>query len=181
MRLLAVLLLVAYASTGPARAADPGDALRQGGTVAILRHARAPGMGDPPNFWLDDCTTQRNLSEEGRSQARRIGERFGADGVRVSRVLSSRWCRCLETGRLAFGSAEPFPSLDSLFPEKTGREAPTQAVRDTIRDWAGHPGVLVLVTHQVNITELTGVYPAEGDMLVLKPNPTGFEVVGTVR
>jgi phosphohistidine phosphatase SixA len=181
MRLFAVLLLLACASTGPAAAADPWDALRQGGTVAILRHARAPGTGDPKNFRLDDCATQRNLSEEGRTQARRIGERFRAAGVRVSRVLSSRWCRCLETGRLAFGSAEPFAPLDSLFPQGTGREAPTQTVRDTVRAWAGQPGVLVLVTHQVNITELTGVYPAEGDILVLKPNPTGFEVAGTLR
>ena len=182
MRALAVLLLLACASTGPARAADPWDALRQGGTVAILRHARAPGTGDPPNFRLDDCATQRNLSEEGRNQARRIGERFRAEGVRVARVLSSRWCRGLETARLAFGEAEPFPPLDSLFPEKTAREAPTKAVRDTVRDWAGQPGVLVLVTHQVNITALTGLFPAEGEILVLRPRAaSGFDVVARLR
>lgn len=181
----AALALFIFAALGwlqPAAAADAWQALRDGGVVAVLRHARAPGGGDPPGFRLEDCATQRNLSAEGREQARRTGERFRAEGVRVGRVLSSRWCRSLETARLAFDAAEPFPPLDSLFGRPVGREGPTDAVRDVIRDWRGQDGVLVLVTHQVNITELTGIHPAEGEVVVLRPSDrTGFDLVGSLR
>ena len=87
--------------------------LRAGGVVAVLRHARAPGAGDPPAFKLGDCATQRNLSGEGREQARRIGAQFVAYGIVVGRVLSSEWCRCLETARIAFAHPiEHFPPLN---------------------------------------------------------------------
>lgn len=176
------LIFAAWGGFQPAAAADAWQALRDGGTVAILRHARAPGGGDPPGFRIEDCATQRNLSAEGREQARRTGERFRAEGVQVRRVLSSRWCRSLETARLAFDAAEPFPPLDSLFGRPVGREGPTDAMREVIRDWRGQDGVLVLVTHQVNITELTGLRPAEGEVVVLKPSDrTGFDPVGTLR
>ncbi|WP_243373489.1 histidine phosphatase family protein [Microvirga solisilvae] len=158
------------------------QALRDGSTVAILRHARAPGTGDPMNFKLDDCATQRNLSEEGRLQARSIGQRFKEQRVPVKQVLSSRWCRTLDTARLAFGTrVEPFPPLDSFFGERRQEEAQTRALRQVIAKWSS-PGVLVLVTHQVNITALTGIFPAEGEVLVLRPKAQeGFEIVGRIR
>jgi hypothetical protein len=114
-----VLALVLALLAGPAGATEAAwQALRGGGVVALMRHARAPGVGDPPGFRLEDCATQRNLSAEGRDQARRIGEAFRAQGVAVARVLSSRWCRALDTARLAFGTVEPFPPLDSFFSER---------------------------------------------------------------
>jgi phosphohistidine phosphatase SixA len=158
------------------------QALKAGGSVAILRHARAPGTGDPPGFRLDDCATQRNLSDAGRVQARDVGRRFREQQIPVARVLSSRWCRALETARLAFGIiTEPFPPLDSFFSERGQEENQTLTLRQTIEGWRS-AGVLVLVTHQVNITALTGIFPAEGEILVLKPNtPNGFELVGRIR
>lgn len=157
-------------------------ALKAGGSVAILRHARAPGTGDPQNFRLEDCTTQRNLSEEGRRQSQEIGRRFRERGIPVERVLSSRWCRSLDTARLAFGDmTEAFPPLDSFFAGRGQESSQTRAVRETVAQWRS-PGVLVLVTHQVNITALTGIFPSEGEALVLRPKqPEGFELVGRIK
>jgi broad specificity phosphatase PhoE len=179
---LAWTILLTLAGALPACASEAAwQALREGGAVALLRHARAPGTGDPPGFRLEDCATQRNLSAEGREQARGLGEQFRARGIPVARVLSSRWCRSLDTARLAFGAlAEPFPSLDSFFSERDGREAQTRAVREVVEGWRSG-GVLALVTHQVNITALTGIFPAEGEVLVLRPGAgAGFEVVGRI-
>jgi phosphohistidine phosphatase SixA len=183
MRLaMAVAILVMAGWMHPIYASEEAwQALKQGGTVALFRHARAPGTGDPANFRLDDCSTQRNLSEEGRRQAQRIGDEFRTRQVPVERVLSSRWCRALETARLAFGAiAQPSPQLDSFFSGRDQEPAQTQAVRRIIEGWRS-TGVLVLVTHQVNITALTGVFPSEGEMLVLRPGAgSGFAIVGRV-
>jgi broad specificity phosphatase PhoE len=161
---------------------DAWQALQQGGTIALIRHARAPGTGDPANFRLEDCATQRNLSAEGRRQAQAIGEAFRARRIPVERVLSSRWCRALDTATLAFGAqTEPFPPLDSFFSGREQEPAQTQAVRRTVQDWRSS-GVLVLVTHQVNITALTDVFPGEGEMLVLRPKlGVGFDLVGRIK
>ncbi|GJD48556.1 hypothetical protein OPKNFCMD_1278 [Methylobacterium crusticola] len=178
---LAAACLAAFLAAWPGAArADEAAwaALRADGAVAILRHARAPGGGDPPGFRLGDCTTQRNLADEGRAQARRIGAAFRARGVAVGRVLSSRWCRALETARLAFGEAtREEPTLDSFFSDQAAAEPQTRAVREILAGWRGS-GALVLVTHQVNVTALTGAVPAEGEVLVLRPGPGGAAVVG---
>lgn len=177
--ILPIALIAAWAE--PSLASDSAwQALRAGGTVALLRHARAPGTGDPSNFRLEACTSQRNLSPEGRRQAQEIGERFRAQAVVVEQVLSSRWCRALDTARLAFGDrSRPFPPLDSFFAGRGSNEAQTREVRRLIQDWKG-PGVLALVTHQVNITALTNIFPAEGEILVLRPTSAGFEVAGRI-
>ena len=182
LRWCLAFLMLALAS--PASASEPAwNALTTGGTVALIRDARAPGTGDPPGFRLTDCTTQRNLSDEGRAEARRLGETLRGRGVTIARALSSRWCRSLDTARLAFGDRmEPFPPLDSFFGDRGQQEGQTQAVQEAIAAWRGRSGALVLVTHQVNITALTGVFPAEGEVLVLRPRTGGgFDVVGTVR
>ncbi len=144
-----------------------------------MRHATTePGVGDPPGFRLDDCATQRNLSEAGREDARRISAAFRARGVPIGRVLSSRWCRCLETARLAFGTVEPWPPLDSFFDDRSREPQQTQAVRRRVGE---HPasGNLVLVTHQVNIRALTGLDAASGEMIILTPRGGGnFQVAG---
>ena len=164
----------------PASAAEPvWDALRSGGKIVILRHASTElGLGDPPGFRLDDCATQRNLSEAGRTEARRIGAAFVLRAIPVARVLSSRWCRCVETARLAFGRVEPWASLDSFFDDRSREPQQTRAVRALIAEPLTG-GNLILVTHQVNITALTGIAPAMGEMVVLSPEPRGsFKIVG---
>ena len=177
---LVVLGLICACGNQPGLASDVAwPALREGGTVVLLRHAPAPGTGDPTGFRLGDCSTQRNLSSEGREQARRIGEQFQANHIPIERVLSSEWCRCLETARLAFGDrVELFPALNSFFSTQDAEGAQTRTVRALVEGWRAQAGVLVLVTHQVNITALTGIYPAEGEVLVLRPSATaGFELL----
>lgn len=152
--------------------ADPD--LSAPGLALMLRHARAPGTGDPPGFDLADCATQRNLDAEGRAQARRMGERLRAAGVAEARVFTSEWCRCRETATLlGLGEPEPLPALNSFFAAPREREARMQ---ELARFLAGLPvdgGLVVLVTHQVTITELAGVYPASGDGVILRLDGTG--------
>lgn len=157
--------------------------LRQGGHVILVRHAQTePGIGDPEGFRLEDCATQRNLSDVGRADARRMGEAFRSRAVPVAEVRSSRWCRCLDTARLAFGKVAPDPMLDSMFREddQTGRPKVAR-VLDAISRHAG-PGNLVLVTHSQNIIALTGQSVSSGEMLVLGPGSgsSGLRVLGTI-
>lgn len=155
------------------------EALRAGGQVVLIRHAATePGIGDPPGFRLEDCATQRNLSETGRAESRRIGAAFRQREIPVHRVLSSRWCRCLETAQLAFGRVEAWPALDSFFENRSREPEQTRAVRALIAEpFAG--GNAILVTHQVNITALTGIVPAMGAIVVVAPQPGGtVKIVG---
>ncbi len=154
---------------GPLQA-DDGDAwqaLREGRALLLLRHANAPGLGDPPGFVLDDCSTQRNLDEHGRAQARRWGELLREKGLTRVRLLSSRWCRALDTAQqMALAPVEPLPALDSFFASPTSERLQTAALREALTEL--EPGeVVVLVTHQVNITALTGIFPQSGEGLIL--------------
>lgn len=153
--------------------------LQSGGQVVVMRHASTdPGVGDPQGFRLGDCATQRNLSPAGREEARRIGSAFRVRGVPIGRVLSSRWCRCLETAHLAFGGVETWPPLDSFFSDRRRESEQTKAVRALVGDRPAR-GNLILVTHQVNISALTGISPASGEMIVLSPTGSGsFQVRG---
>lgn len=156
--------------------------LQSGGHFVLLRHAIAPGVGDPPQFALGRCETQRNLSDEGRKQAEKIGARFRASGIRAARVFSSQWCRCLETAELlALGPVRELSALNSFFEHLEREAAQTQRLKDWIagQDLA-RP--LVLVTHQVNITALTGVYPGSGELVIVqRSNTGGISVVGTIE
>jgi len=158
------------------------QALRSGDHVALLRHAIAPGSGDPPQFALGDCSTQRNLSEAGREQARRIGARFRENGIENAEVLSSQWCRCIETATLlGLGPIGEQPVLNSFFQQYERRDPQTEQLQQLIagRDLS-RP--LVMVTHQVNITALTNVYPGSGDLVVIRREENGrISVVGTIR
>lgn len=178
--LLVALLLGGVRAAGADEAA--WSALRDGG-VLVLRHAATePGIGDPPGFRLDDCATQRNLSPAGREQAVAIGRVLAERRVPVARVESSLWCRCLDTARLAFAALEvlPTPSLNSFFDNRSTEPEQTRALRARIAAWRG-PGALVLVTHQVNISALTGRVAALGEGVVLQRNGADLRVVGSVR
>ena len=177
----AALALAGTAAPALASAEAAWAALASGGHVLIVRHAQTvPGIGDPPGFRLDDFATQRNLSEAGRAQSQAMGARLAAAGVRVDEVLSSGWCRSLDTARLAFGRASRFPPLDSFFDDRGSEPRQSAAVRERVRAWRG-PGTLALVTHQVNVTALTGEVPAMGEAIVLAPGgAAGFTVVGRI-
>jgi len=148
-------------------AADPLAAWRQPGVIALMRHATAPGTGDPAEFRLDDCATQRNLSEAGRAQARAIGARLREAGIAFDSVWTSQWCRCRDTAaELGLGVAQDVPALNSFFEDRSTRDAQTT---ETLALIAAQPGRrLLLVTHQVNITALTGVTPRSGEIVLTR-------------
>ena len=171
-----LLLTVPLTLVRPARAQAPDDAtaaalraLRAGGAVVAFRHALAPGTFDPPGFKLGDCSTQRNLDEAGRAQARRIGQWFAQQGLRPARVRSSPWCRCIDTALLAFGQAEPWPALGSPrgSPEQTNAQHLAELKR-ALRQAAASPRALqVWVTHMFVLSALTQQNSASGEGLVL--------------
>lgn len=144
--------------------------LQQGtGYVVLIRHALAPGTGDPSNFQLDDCSTQRNLSDTGRAQAVRIGEAFESRQIPIDRVLSSQWCRCLETARLMdVGSIEPLPALNSTFYDPSAETERTDRIRELIIDNRNTPGTVVMVTHASNISAIAGTSVQSGGIVVLQ-------------
>jgi phosphohistidine phosphatase SixA len=153
-----LLASAAWALTAHA-ADDLAVQCRQGG-VLLVRHASTePGIGDPPGFRLGQCHTQRNLSDEGRQEARAMGAWFHRHGLEPVAVRSSQWCRCQETARLAFGRVEDWPALNSTFAGQGDLAAQLGALRERLRQLS--PGALeVWVTHQVIMTGLSGAYPA---------------------
>jgi phosphohistidine phosphatase SixA len=156
--------------------------LVDGGHVALMRHARAPGTGDPADFRLDDCSSQRNLDQAGRDQARRTGQAFRDRGVEIGRALSSQWCRCLETARLlALGEVQPFAPLNSFFGDRAQEPGQSEAVRALLAQADAAGPSLIMVTHQVNITALTGVFARSGEIVVLRlGGPDIFETIGSI-
>lgn len=168
--LLVLLAWTLVAQPASAPAADEEqlfEALRTGRAAALLRHALAPGTGDPAGFRLDDCATQRNLSAAGRDQARAIGERLRGQGIAQAQVYSSQWCRCLETARLLeLGAVKELPALNSFFGDRASAGAQTAALKDFLNSGTGAAPV-VLVTHQVNIAALTGQGARSGEIVVV--------------
>lgn len=141
--------------------------LRAGACVVLLRHAQTDaGVGDPPGYQLDQCSTQRNLSAEGRSQAERIGKWFKSRALQPRAVQSSAWCRCKDTADLSFGQYVVWPALNSFFDEYSARDMQTAQLR-TALNRIPKGEFEVWVTHQVNMTALTGENMAMGEALVV--------------
>jgi phosphohistidine phosphatase SixA len=170
MRVLPTMLIVVCVSSAAAAedAAPVWAALRAGGQVALVRHAAtAGGAGDPAGFRLDDCATQRNLTDKGRSEARRLGEKFRAERISVGKVLSSQWCRCRETAALMdLGPAELAATFNNAFTLRDRVDELTAGARAIVVAWSG-PDTLVVVTHGANILPLTGIMPEEGGVVVV--------------
>jgi phosphohistidine phosphatase SixA len=158
-------------------------AMQAGGHVLMIRHAYAPGTGDPGNFKIGDCTTQRNIDDRGRSQARQTGKWLRERGIDTARVYSSQWCRCLETARLmALGSVTELPALNSFFEKPEDREPNLAALRGFLSRQPAEGTLLVLVTHYVTILGITDEAVSSGEAVVLKLTGTGgFNVLGRMR
>ena len=183
-RLLACTLALAVTCHVARPAAPfPIERLDEGGYIVMLRHAIAPGVGDPANFRLGDCATQRNLSEEGRAQARRLGERLRAHGIERAEIYSSRWCRCLETAELLhLGPVEELPALNSFFSRPAEREPTLEALRAFLAELPDDGPPVILVTHQVTISAITGHGTASGEAVVMQADGTRQPtVVGTFQ
>ncbi|MEO3865230.1 histidine phosphatase family protein [Rheinheimera fenheensis] len=166
MRFLLLLLLILTLSAPEAD--DSAWALwREGKAVLIMRHTLAPGTGDPAGFVLEDCNTQRNLSSEGRQQAKRWGELLRQQHSGDITLYSSQWCRCVDTGRLmGLTAPTPLPVLNSFFAGRGDGDKQTQALVQRFST-AQTAQPTVLVTHQVNFTALTGIFPRSGEAAII--------------
>ena len=171
----ALCALAAVVAAAPALA-DEGAAwaaLRAGGVVALMRHGDAPGAGDPPGWRLDDCATQRNLSERGRAEAGAAGARLRDAHIAIDRVVSSPWCRCVETAKLAaVGTVDVEPAFANAFVLAHERESLRARGLAIASGWRGR-GVLLVVTHGENIRALTGRSPATAEIVVVAPGADG--------
>ena len=174
LRALAALALVALACGARAADGDPWTLLQRGGQVVLMRHAlTTPGAGDPPDMRLEDCSTQRNLSDEGRRHARAVGAALRAHKVPVDRVLTSPWCRCIETARLVFGvSGQVSRALDNLFGRHDNEARQVSALRALAGEWRGN-GNLFLVSHGSTILAVTGISPETSEMVIVTPREGG--------
>ena len=175
IRFLVLFLVLGISS---AQADEPlWKLLKGGGQVIFIRHAiTTPGVGDPPGFKLEDCGTQRNLTDEGRAHARRIGEAFRKQAIPVERIVTSPWCRCIETAKLAFGKHdEVSTALSNLF----GRHENRDKQIAQLKTFAPKKGNLVMVSHGSTIVALTGISPDTGEMVIVTPQGGGkFAVAG---
>lgn len=182
MRALALAALLLLLPAAAAADDHLWALLKGGGQVVLVRHGlTTPGVGDPAGFRLEDCSTQRNLNEEGRRESERVGTAFRARGIPVERVLTSPWCRCVETARLAWGAAEVWTPLSNLFGRPENRDGQVRQLQARVSERPGG-GNLVLVTHGSTIAALTGINPATAEMVVVTPGGEGrFAVAGRLR
>ena len=153
--------------------------LKEEGKIIFIRHSIAPGSGDPENFSLNDCSTQRNLSKKGIEQSKQIGEFFKKNKIVISKVLSSQWCRCKDTAFHAFGKYEEFFALNSTFQIKFSGNSKKQAeaLKNFVKKWDGK-GNIIFVTHYVIILKHTNYAPSSGELVITDKN---FNVLSTLR
>ena len=153
--------------------------LKSGGNIIFIRHAIAPGNGDPDNFNLKDCSTQRNLSKNGIEQSKKIGEFFKDNKIKIDKVLSSEWCRCKDTAKYAFNNYFEFPALNSTFQSSFAKNEPKQLkqLQTFVNNWDGDGGNLVLITHYSIITAITNAVPSSGEIIITDKK---FNVLSTI-
>jgi phosphohistidine phosphatase SixA len=153
---------------------------QDGNKIILIRHALAPGGGDPEGFKLKDCSTQRNLNQVGINQSKRIGNLFKRNNIPIDKVLSSQWCRCKDTAKYAFKNYKEYSALNSTFQssdvEKNKKQL--QELKKFVRNWKGNGGNLVLITHYVIITSVTDVAPRSGEIVITDKN---FKVLSTIK
>ena len=152
---------------------------KEGDKIILIRHALAPGGGDPPGFKIDDCKTQRNLDKVGIEQSKAIGKLFKKNKIPVDKVLSSQWCRCKDTAKYAFNNYFEFPALNSTFQSSFAKNEPKQLkeLQTFVNNWDGDGGNLVLITHYSIITAITNAVPSSGEIVITDKK---FNVLSTI-
>ncbi len=175
---------VAQSITTPLEIDQAWRALNRGQAIVLMRHALAPGTGDPAEFDIDDCSTQRNLSVQGRRQAREIGDTLRNRGITRAHVLSSYWCRCIETAKLlGLGRVTETDALNSFFEDRANQETITRKAQETIVSFLSNPLNIptVMVTHQVNITALTGEAAQPGEIKIVTLENNEIQVMASFQ
>jgi len=180
-----------FAKTAQAFDAQDLATFKNGGAIALMRHAIAPGNGDPTDFKIGDCSTQRNLSADGVIQSQKIGLQFKEQGVGKLAIYSSQWCRCIDTAtHLGLGSVIQLPILNSFYQDRSTEQQQTSDLSQWIVNRLSNNSAnlntqqpnttpAILVTHQVNITALTGVFPRSGEVVFVSLENSELRVLST--
>ena len=155
------------------------ESLKEGNKLIFIRHALAPGNGDPENFELQNCSTQRNLDDIGIQQSKRIGLIFKKNEIKIDNIYSSEWCRCKDTAKYAFKNYFEFPALNSTFQSSFAKNEPKQLkqLQTFVNNWDGDGGNLVLITHYSIITAITNAVPSSGEIIITDKK---FNVLSTI-
>ena len=171
IKLLILFILIFFLQVKISASETLVDKLKEGGKIIMIRHAYAPGNGDPDNFLIEDCTTQRNLNKKGVNQSKKIGNFFRENKIQVDIVLSSEWCRCKDTAFYAFKKYETKRFLNSFFSAKFASNKNKQIynLKKYINEWSGDNN-LVLVTHYVTIQEVLNVTSSSGELIIADRN-----------
>lgn len=180
----ALLLILTIVATADAAAGNELlERIKTGGHVLMIRHTIAPGTGDPSNFMIGDCTTQRNLDEQGKAQARRIGDWLRAGGIMSARVFSSQWCRSLETAQLiGLGPVAELPALNSFFNKPKASESTMAALMAFLSQQPPDGELILLVTHYVNIYGIAGIGVFSGEGVALElAGDGGYNILGRLK
>lgn len=176
--LLSFVLLIAFISNAFSNT-EVINALKEGGKLVFIRHAYAPGGGDPENFNVNDCSTQRNLNSAGIEQAKQIGKIFKDNNIPIDQVLSSEWCRCKDTAKNAFGEFKTFNALNSFFSSKfaKNRDQQMKDLKSFVKNWNGKENI-IFVTHYVVIGEVLNTNVSSGEIAVTDKS---FNLIGTIE
>ena len=182
MKLLNIILIIFIALTNEIKADSKNqlfEKLQKGGNLIFIRHAYAPGNGDPDNFDIKDCSTQRNLSDSGRKQSEKIRSFFNENKIPIDLVISSEWCRCKETALIAFDKFQTKDFLNSFYSSKFAKNKKFQMLnlKKYIDNWNEDKN-LVLITHYVVISEVLNYAPSSGEIVVSDKN---FEIIGNIE
>ena len=171
IKLLILFILIIFLQVKISASETLVDKLKEGGKIIMIRHAYAPGNGDPDNFLIEDCTTQRNLNKKGVNQSKKIGNFFRENKIQVDIVLSSEWCRCKDTAFYAFKKYETKSFLNSFFSAKFASNKNKQIydLKKYINEWNSDNN-LVLVTHYVTIQEVLNISPSSGEIIISDKN-----------
>ena len=154
------------------------SSLKDGKKIVFIRHALAPGSGDPSDFKINDCSTQRNLNKEGKSQSKKIGNFFKTNKIKIDKILSSEWCRCKDTAKLAFGKFETFNALNSFYEERFAANKLRQIkdLKNYISNWENDSN-LIIVTHYVVILDVLNRTTSSGEMIISDKN---LNIIGNI-
>ena len=182
MRLLNIILIIFFILTNEIKADTKNQILnnlQKGGNIIFIRHAYAPGNGDPDNFNIKDCSTQRNLDKNGINQSKKIGLFFKSNKIKIDKVLSSEWCRCTDTAKYAFENFETFDALNSFYDERFAANETKQIndLKQYIKNWKSDKN-LVFVTHYVVISSIFNTGTSSGEIIVSDKN---FNILGSVN
>ena len=177
-KLLIIFFINIFAVNSAYSVEEVLTSLKEGGKIIFIRHALAPGNGDPENFDLNDCSTQRNLNQRGIEQSKFIGSIFNKHQIKIENVYSSEWCRCIDTAKFAFKNYQTFSALNSFYDIRfeANEERQITQLKEFINQWNGKENI-IFVTHFVVISSMLNIGTSSGEIVITDKN---LNIIGSI-